>query len=350
LDNEALEIAEALAKDNLVVIEFNPDSNLALNNIDTAEELEMVKCLDRAIPFVICSDGGGLFQTDIWQLDDTASFAGLKEHHLDTIVEHESVHMQREATRFERKSRLLPSDFLERLTEGFAALPAFTIRPRVDANLAMQTFEEHLSGLGIQFTEDSIFRATKDKRPLLVLGASGPRWWDKISRLHQSIIRDMLYGLVSAIDPGSTYLMIGRPKNAGITTVLSSAVVAHNQAYEGQAEISLVSATVQADQTTQSFTPGLSHVIPLRGGLFTVPHQLIDFVAARQGVVVFIGGGTFVRDAILVAREREIPFALMCGPEGASTDKSVMFDASRQFADLEGLLRIIREQRPELLR
>jgi hypothetical protein len=144
--------------------------------------------------------------------------------------------------------------------------------------------------------------------------------------------------------------MIGRPKNAGITSVLSAAVIAHNEAPKGAQEISLISATVQADQTTQSFTPGLTHVIPLQGGLFTVPHQLIDYVADREGMVVFIGGGTFVRDAILVARERGIPFALMCGPEGASTDKSVMFDASRQFSDLEGLLRIVREQRPELLR
>jgi adenosine deaminase len=350
LDEEALTIAEALAKDNLVVIEFNPDSNLALNNIDTAEELEMVKCLARAIPFVVCSDGGGLFQTDIWQLDDTASFAGLKEHHIDTIVQHENDHMRREAVRFERKSRLLPAQFLEKLRERFSELPALTIGPRGDSGVTTKVFEEHLSRLGINFTEDSIAQATRDKMPILILGASGLRWWDKISRLHQSIIRDTLSGLVSAINPSSAYLMIGRPKNSGITTVLSSAVVAYNQAHKGQAEISLVSATVQADQTTQSFTPGLSHVIPLQGGLFTVPHQLIDFVADRHGIVVFIGGGTFVRDGILVARERDIPFALMCGPEGASNDKSVMFDTSRQFSDLEGLLRIIKERRPELLR
>jgi adenosine deaminase len=350
LDGEALEIAEALAKDNLVVIEFNPDSNLALNNIDTAEELEMVKCLNREIPFVVCSDGGGLFQTDIWQLDDTASFAGLKEHHLDTIVQHENRHMRREAARFDRKSRLLAPDYVARLEERFAALPTLTIQPRADSDATTRAFEEHLRRLGIQCSKESVEQATSGKRPLLVLGASGARWWDKISRLYQSIIRDVAQGVVSAIDPASTYLMIGRPKNAGITSVLSAAVIAHNEAPKGAQEISLISATVQADQTTQSFTPGLTHVIPLQGGLFTVPHQLIDYVADREGMVVFIGGGTFVRDAILVARERGIPFALMCGPEGASTDKSVMFDASRQFSDLEGLLRIVREQRPELLR
>lgn len=350
LDDEALQIAEALAKDNLVVIEFNPDSNLALNNIDTAEELEMVKCLNRAIPFVVCSDGGGLFQTDIWQLDDTVSFAGLKEHHVDTIVQHERTHMCREADRFDRKMRLLAPDYLLKLVDRFAELPALVIHPRDDKYSTTRAFEQHLQSLGIKYSQESVDEVTCGKRPLLFLGASGARWWDKISRLHQSIIRDVAQGLVSAIDPERAYLMIGRPKNAGITTVLSSAVVEHNGQRGAEDELSLVSATVQADQTTQSFTPGLSHVIPLQGGLFTVPHQLIDYVASRGGMAIFIGGGTFVRDAILVAREREIPFALMCGPEGASTDKSVMFDISRQFTDLTGLLRIIGEHRPEMLR
>jgi adenosine deaminase len=350
LDEEALEIAEELAKDDLVIIEFNPDSNLALNNIDTAEELEMVKCLNRAIPFVVCSDGGGLFQTDIWQLDDTASFAGLKEHHIDTIVQHENAHMRREAARFERKQRALPVDYVAGLRARFSALPPLELSSIRSSTGSTQVFEDHLRAREIEFSAESIDRATRGKKPLLVLGASGGRWWEKISRLHQSIITDVAQGLVSALDPEQTYIMIGRPKNAGITTVLSNAVVECNRTAEAHGRLSLISATVRADQTRESFTPGLTHVLPLHGGLFTVPQQLIDYVAERGGIAVFIGGGTFVRDAILVARERSLPFALMCGPEGASTDKSVMFDVSRQFTDLAGLLRIIKQHRPEMLR
>jgi hypothetical protein len=350
LDDEALEIAEALARDNLVIIEFNPDSNLALNNIDTAEELEMVKCLNREIPFVICSDGAGLYQTDIWQLDDTASFAGLKEHHIDTIVQHENAHIEREAARFARKSAQLSQDYLSRIRTAFAALPPLHIEPKQRDSAASRAFEQHLTGLGIQFSPESIEAAMRGKKPLLILGASGVRWWERISRLHQSMIRDLLNGLVSAIDPRSTCLLIGRPKNAGITTVLSDAVTAHNSTYSTEERLALISATVQADQTTQSFTPGLTHVLPLRGGLFTVPHQLVDFVAQHNGIIVFIGGGTFVRDAILVAREKNVSFGLMCGPEGASTDKSLMFHASRQFTDLRELLEMIAMQKPEMLR
>lgn len=350
LDNEALDIAEALAREELVMIEFNPDSNIALNNIDTAEELEMVKCLDRAIPFVICSDGGGLFQTDIWQLDDTASFAGLNERHIDTIVSHEASHIAREGARFERKLKALAPNFIEDISQRINKLPTLIYERGSDVADSRSRFEQHLKLHAIEFSKEGVERATEGKRPLLILGASGARWWDKISRLQQSIIRDLAQGLVSAINPRTCYLMIGRPKNAGITTALSNAVVEHNAAISKEGDrVSLISATVQADQTTQSFTPGLTHLIPMWGSLFTVPHQLVDYVSERDGVIVFIGGGTFVRDAILVARERGVTSALMNGPEGASTDKSVMFDAARQFRDLAGLLAIIKASGKELL-
>lgn len=350
LDDEALTIAESLAREDLVIIEFNPDSNLALNNIDTAEELEMVKCLNRDIPFVICSDGGGLFQTDIWQLDDTASFAGLQEYHLQTIARHEQAHLRREASRFARKTLHLRKDYLETVHKEIDALPALYPTPREHDDATAREFEGHLNSLGIKFSAASIDEATKGKRPVLILGASGARWWERFSKLHQAVISDLLVGLVSAIDPQKSFLLVGRPKDAGITKVLSNAVIARNATKPSTDSLALISATVQADQTTQSFTPGLTHVLPLRGGLFTVPHQLVDYVAQHDGIVIFIGGGTFVRDAILVAREREVTFALMRGPEGASTDKCVMFDSSRQFDDLKGLLSIISHSKPGVLR
>lgn len=350
LDDQALAIAESLAREDLVMIEFNPDSNLALNNIDTAEELEMAECLSRDIPFVICSDAGGLFQTDIWQLDDTASFAGLKEHHIDTIVQHENAHMRREASRFERKLSRMPIDFFARARDLFNKLPPCEPIDQSKETQATQVFEQHLARHSIQFSPASIAQATSGRRPILILGASGTRWWQKISKVQQVVVTEVLQGLTESINPRTSYLLIGRPKDAGITTILSSAVMEHNRESRSEDTLSLISATVRADQTTRSFSPGLTHVLPLHGGLFTVPHQLVDYVVEREGLLIFIGGGTFVRDAVLVARERDVAFALMRGPEGASTDKSAMFDQSRIFSDLSELLSLIRRIKPEVLK
>lgn len=348
LDAEAVEIAEALAREKLVVIEFNPDSNLALNNIDTAEELEITTCITRDIPFVICSDGGGLYQTDVRQLEAAASFAGVGPNHVPTLMQHEKDHMAREDARFARKSAALAQDFLPRVREAFTAMPPLSLPPRPQEST--EAFERHLSAHGIAFKADEVARATAGKKPLLILGATGARYWARISQSHQQQIAQLVSGLVGALEPAHSYFMVGRPKPEGLTLHLSAAVQTHNSGYAEDKHFSLVSATVQADQTPLSFTPGITHVLPLAGGLFTVPLQLVQHVAAAGGVLVCIGGGTFVRDAILVAHQRGVPLALMKGPEGASSDKSVMMDPSRQFTDLEGLLEIIRRHEPQMLR
>jgi hypothetical protein len=350
LDADAVDIAEALAQKKLCMIEFNPDSNLALNNIDTAEELEITTCITRDIPFVICSDGGGLYQTDVRQLEAAASFAGVGANHVASLVLHEREHMAREAVRFTHKREMLPPDFQARIEQGFRTMQDAPPLPQPDRAQATAAFEAHLSSHGIAFSPESIRQAADGKKPLLILGATGAQYWARITPAHQEQIAHVVSGLVEALNPQTSYFLIGRPKHAGLTPLLSTAVQTHNAGYDTPQHFSLISATVQADQTAQSFTPGLTHVLPLQGSLFTVPQQLVGYVAAQRGIVVFIGGGTFVRDAILVARDRGVAFALMKGVEGASQDKSVMMDPSRHFSELGGLVDIIRKQQPDMLR
>ncbi len=346
LDDEAISIAEQLAKEHLVMIEFNPDSNMALNNIDTAEELDMLRCLNKKIPFVICSDGGGLYQTDARQLwtaaSFAASFAGVEPERVATIIQSENDHMALEEARFIRKYRALPRDFFARLEQS----PPVPAAPKPAAPVDMKgAFEQHLDKHGIAYTDASIEAATKDKQPLMILGATGNRYWNMISASHKRLIHEAIITLMKKLDPTKVYLMIGRPKDAGITALLSRAVQKYNAAHEQK--FALISATVQADQTTHSFTPGLTHVLPLNGGLFTVPQQLVQYALQREGHILFIGGGTFVRDAILVARDAHAQFGLMNGPEGASTDKAVMINANRQFTDAESMISHLKASHPD---
>lgn len=339
LDDAAIAIAETLAKDNLVMIEFNPDSNMALNNIDTAEELDMLRCLNKRIPFVICSDGSGLYQTDARQLwtaaSFAASFAGVEQGRVASVIQSENDHMQREEARFIRKYQALPADFFEQLKATTTALPPLPATNNPLADAVSTAFEKHLTKQGIAFSPDSIAEATEGKMPLMIIGATGERYWNMISASHKRLIHDCIDALVENLDAKQVYFMIGRPKDEGITALLSRAVQKHNSSHSNN--FALISATVQADQTAHSFTPGLTHVLPLRGGLFTVPQQLVNYTAQRGGHILFMGGGTFVRDAILVARDTHASFGLMNGPEGASTDKAVMMHKHRQFSDAAGM-------------
>ena len=348
LDDEAVAIAETLAKKKLVMIEFNPDSNMALNNIDTAEELDMLRCLNKRIPFVICSDGGGLFQTDARQLwtaaSFAASFAGVEPERVETILQAEKDHMEREEIRFARKYRALPADFFDRLQKA-APAPHATLEPPPLSGAVREAFEKHLTKQGIAFTPESIEQATQGKTPLMILGATGERYWNMIAASHKRQITDAIPMLLEKLDPAKVYFMVGRPKDAGITTLLSRAVQKYNATHAEK--FALISATVQADQTAHSFTPGLTHVLPLTGGLFTVPQQLVQHAVERGGHILFIGGGTFVRDAILVARDSHADFGLMNGPEGASTDKAVMINENRQFTDAAGMLAHLKNSHPD---
>ena len=349
LDDDAIAIAESLAKENLVMIEFNPDSNMALNNIDTAEELDMLRCLNKRIPFVICSDGGGLYQTDARQLwtaaSFAASFAGVEQGRMESVLQSENNHIEREKARFSNKSQALPKDFFAQIETASAQTPNAPAPTAPLADAIASAFEKHLSKQGIATTPESIKAATDGKQPLMILGATGERYWNMIAAAHKRHIREAIELLVEKLDPRKTYFMIGRPKDEGVTKLLSHAVQKYNKTHSEK--FALISATVQADQTKHSFTPGLTHVLPLRGGLFTVPNQLVDYAAQRDGHILFIGGGTFVRDAILVARDTHASFGLMNGPEGASTDKAVMMQINHQFSDAPGLIAHLQTSHPD---
>jgi adenosine deaminase len=349
LDDEAIGIAEELAREKLAVIEFNPDSNIALNNIDTAEELDLAKCITRDIPFVLCSDGGGLFQTDARQLETAASFAGVGQNRLTSIMQSENDHLHCEEMRFLRKQQALPADFLSVIEAKFKSLAPPVLPSVTSSRTSTDAFEQHLTAHHIEFSPESIAATTRDKIPLMILGASGERYWNLINAHHKQQVQEVIDMLVQKLDPAKMYFLIGRPKDAGITSLLSRAVQAHNSA-QPESRFHLISATVQADQTTHSFTPGLTHVLPLKGSLFTVPNQLVSFVAEAKGHILFIGGGTFVRDAILIARNQEVSFGMMKGPEGASTDKAVMMDPAHQFTDAASLMAHLYKANPTVFK
>jgi adenosine deaminase len=340
LDDEAMQLAEQLAKESLVMIEFNPDSNLALNNIDRAEELEITACIDRDIPFVICSDGSGLFQTHTAQLEIVASFAGVNQKALQLIAEYESAHIAREKARFDHKMSALPDSFFEEFAQQYQRLRSPPTNTSTVQNEDSNEFESHLDAMQIAYHPAAIRVATKAKRPILILGATGERYWQRIHPNQQSLISELLHQLPKLLDPTQHYIMIGRPKDAGLTAILSRAVQQYNVQHP-DTPFALVSATVQADRTLQSFTPGVTHVIPLEGSLFTVPHQLVHYIRKRDGLLLCIGGGTFVRDAILTARDCDVAYGLMNGPAGASTDKAVMTPEDKTFKDLESLEKLL---------
>jgi hypothetical protein len=100
--------------------------------------------------------------------------------------------MRREAARFARKLLRLPKDYLAQVEQQLSALPPLQLITRSDDDATSKAFEHHLISHGIQYSPESIRQATEGKRPILILGASGTRWWDRISKLHQMFLMAFL--------------------------------------------------------------------------------------------------------------------------------------------------------------
>ena len=47
-----------------------------------------------------------------------------------------------------------------------------------------------------------------------------------------------------------------------------------------------------------------------------------------NGIVIFIGGGPVIEDEIIAAKNAGVPFLVMDGPTGASTNKARLFDGT----------------------
>lgn len=72
-DKELMQFYTQNALRDRVTIEMNPDSNYALNHIDTLQSYQMGALAEAGVSLVIGSDGHGLYLTDAKQLADTLS-------------------------------------------------------------------------------------------------------------------------------------------------------------------------------------------------------------------------------------------------------------------------------------
>ena len=338
LDPTAISMAKELAdKPNRMMIECNPVSNQALNNIDRIEELNIRDCVENKIPFGIFSDSSGLFQTTAQELSTIAGFAGIGTDGVKLLQETQDAHIAFEHERFERRQKALSEHFLDHIAHEYAKLEP--LEPTPDSEALSEKFREELTRNKITVISENEFAKTfRKKHPITILGATGTENWNDIGKPQQQAVAAAINTLLEQLNPTKVYFLIGRPKDGGITKVLSDAIVKHNTGKPVEERFALVSATVQANQTSHSFTCGLTHVIPMDGTRYSIPHQLVTIVTQQKGHMIFVGGGTTTRDTILLAHKSgKFSFGLMHTEKGASVDKAQLLP-QYEFEGSQGLI------------
>lgn len=129
---------------------------------------------------------------------------------------------------------------------------------------------------------------------------------------------------------------MGRIKREGVGSVLDAALHEH-QRRNGQA-FDMVGMLSQ-HQNMPSVAENINHIIPLKGELMSVPHEMTDILKDYNGCALYIGGSAFTRDFIKCSLDKEIQFGVMQGPEGASSQKAKVLHDIYVFHGAIGMVR-----------
>ncbi len=303
--------AARLAEAGLLMIEFNPDSNMAMNNIDRAEQLPIKQWAD--IPYVIASDGAGIYRTDNRQLLAAATFAGLEMDDLAAMRGHEEAHISVQRRLFEAKEA------------------AYLARHGSDRNFIAWLKREKAS-----LQEQDIMARLAPKKPLLIAGASGSSW-GRIDMATQRDIRDAIRRLVAMLDPGRVYFAVGRVKQEGIGQALDEALSAREEAAPDALPFDVVG-MLSGHQNMPALADYINHIVPLSGELMSVPTQMTALLREYGGCALYIGGSAFTRDFIMCSKTLGIPFGVMANVAGASGEKASVLSESHVFHDAESMI------------
>ncbi len=325
LDAETLALARELGEKNQLIIESCPDSNLACNHIDFASDASVGEFLEARVPCVLSSDGADFYRTSARQTALAGGFCGVGGEGFAAIRATEERHIGQQQEFFARKAVALPENFLETLTP----LPP-----------TPQTAEKKPES-------DPVPQELYDTRlPLLVAGAAGTSW-DNIPSADRKEAVIGLTLLLQYLDPQKIYFVTGRTKDRGIGIELGKAVAGHNGAHGKDEQFACVKMVSESPDEPIVRDKGISHTVALKEPRVFLTDAICGHMEKYRGAALFIGGRLFTRNFILDAQKRGIPYGLMDGMPGASSEKTRVYPQNA-FKSAIGMVEYAYSMMPEL--
>lgn len=336
LDEETLQIAKSMDSDPAnprLVIEFNPDSNMALNNIDDAAQVPFSMALQHNLPFVVGSDCSGIYQTTASQLGLAALYAGLDKRGFETLKRHQENITKAQVDTARQRTEAIPDwesqagkdAFVKNLESQLGVVEMIASKP-----VPVKNYDEEREVLREQGklldSPQREAQALGERRPIAIVGASGSNW-DRIDPAQRETSKIAIDMLTHVLDAQKAYVVEGRTKNSGLSKLINESTAHRNQSAEGDARLDTLGMIAQPEFDRENSFSNLSHLIEIKGELMDVPDAIVDHVVARRGVIVAVGGAAFTRNIITKAdykmkAEDSGALMLLDGPEGASTDKA----------------------------
>ncbi len=297
-----------LLRETGTIVEFNLNSNFALNNVESAREVPLGRYLDAKVPCVLGTDGYGIYGTSLELEARAARLAGLTAEGLERIRATEKTYRD-ERARHESEHGLV--------AEGFRAPPPIPNRhytPEVAERrreLVLRrdrALEDRLREIDVPLLSKAETSALLGARRVVSVAGAWRKSWDALSPASQERVRRELAALVSGLDP-ETVLVAGGT-GSGVEGIAQR---------EARRKGLLVLGTLVRETPADGLEKGLlTHATLVAERLHDKAAGLYPLVKQHGGLCIFIGGGHIVADEIQAAANLRLPYLVLEGIEGAS--------------------------------
>lgn len=289
------------------IVEFNLDSNVALNHLVSARAVPLRRYVERGADVVLGTDGYGIYRTSAHASARAALLAGLEAGHLaGPIADAE----RRYLARAHAREAAMPRGFAvpdDRPLVHYTPLVAQRRRERIaerDAALAARL--EAIAARAIAAAEVAELRAG---RQLVSIAGAWTRSWEALAPETQAYVQRELEAMIDALDPREALLVTGGTR-FGVEGIVARC--ARRRGFD------VVGAIVR-ETPPSSLEPDLfTHACVVGETLYDKVAGLYELVSDNDGACVFVAGGQIVSDEIQSAANGRLGYLLMDGVGGAS--------------------------------
>ncbi len=370
MNADTLKLAAELNKDPenpRLTIESNPDSVIALNNIDSFTDIPYKKMVDHKIPFVLSSDSAGTYGTSAEQLGLAAYYGGLDHEGFDRLEKHQQLLINQQRRYSEAIAHTIPNwdepAAKDRLTDS---LVSFLSTVPTAPSAAGDTIDPAIIAAKLEADEVSLIENVKgtpelnSRTPITLVGASGERWEqiDPLAQRETAIAVDML---VHVLDPEKAYFTQGRSKQSGLSYIGNKAIEHGNEdlAAEEKDPFYNLGMLVAPSFSESDSYKHLTHMQRVSDKLLDLADALVSHTFEQNGVLIAAGGAAFTRDIVTKADQRGIlekspvdrrAMFLFSNTKGASAEKSKVLHPNYAVEDGIALITKLHALKPELFR
>lgn len=356
--NGADEETVKLAREKGVIIEFNLSSNNVLNNVEgrrdsIAGELPIQGYIDAGARVTLGSDGslyggGGMNETQVARLAGLKSGPGGEEAIKKSDQEYIGMMTPKKGATVppprapapeefpafnfdegtywknyneeQRRLRKELETYITTLTYNGEPVHFIDIPKKQVSNGVGDDGKERFHAEDDESQLDQFFRG---RVPILFSGGS-VKSWDKNSKVtdqDKEQVRSEIRSWLAMLDPEQVVIMTGGT-NCGAEKIVHEEVRRILTEESARKGFDVLGTGVVKDMDKIEANT-LTHAVFVSDEWYRKSAPVLQMVKRRKGFVIFIGGGNILNDEIQAARNADIPFYLMKGPDGVSNTKAI---------------------------